>query len=108
MGGIRKLTIYSKLLARGNVGGAGSNLVFTAASGFTTVLRDVEIYMLAATTSCDLVIAGVSTPLHFINGTAGILHAEWHGRMVMNAGDTCDVNFAGSGGQWYLSGYELV
>jgi hypothetical protein len=102
------MPVYSKLLARGNVAGAGSNLVFTAAAGYTTVIRDIEIYMLAATTNCDCVIAGVATPLHFLNGTGAILHAEWHGRMVLNAGDACDINFGGSGGQWYISGYELI
>jgi len=102
------LSVYSKLLGRVVLSGAGSATVFTAAAAGTTVIRDVSITYSSSCTEVFLSVAGVVTFVDFRNVAAvdGTFHEEC--RVVLAPGDVVSFATSGGPGQCYVSGYLLV
>ena len=103
--------VYSTQLFVGEVSSTGTTF-FTAPANTTTVVRDVEAFSGASTSSfisVDLFVSGSFTAvLAGWSSVAANTWLGWRGRAVMNAGQTLTMNFA-SGPVWlWVSGYELV
>lgn len=107
MGGAEVAAVYSVLLGRGVLAAAGSIDVFTAASGVTTIIRDIWLTAYSASTEVFLSIAGVVTFLDQVHtpGSAETFHYEC--RVVLVPGDVVSFATATSGGQVMISGYVL-
>lgn len=99
--------IYSKRLGMGSVAAGVTSTVYTCPAGRVGILRDINVFPLAApVTSFTIAVNGVAV-VYSGNGAAQFVSQQWAGRTVLEAGDVLSITAGGGAYLYIVSGYEL-
>lgn len=102
-------SVYSAQLAYGLNTTGGANTVYTCPAGYTAVLLDMELLTPGTgSTSTHLIRVNGSGYWYYMNATAQLQHAQWSGRLVLNADDEIQIQSTTQELYYFLSGWLLT
>lgn len=99
--------LYSTQFAAGTEAGGSTTVVYTVPTGYVAVVRDIEVGAQSPpANSVAINYAGVAE-IYSVDTITQYRTAQWRGRVVLNAGDTINVDAIAGTWTYIISGYLL-
>jgi hypothetical protein len=103
--------VYSQRLFEVHGLAGGATLTFTVPSGYTAIVRDIDLYSSPTLSNAEIYISGSSGQTFFYASVAATTKdsPQWRGRQVLYAGETMTI-YNGASESWdvTISGYLLA